>query len=85
MARTKFLGGTIMLVVAFIAVFIVGAIVGIVVYTFCGLHVLNMTVDEASQCGSMLIRAGNNRESMIAVTIDNDVEYDYDSIRLEKR
>ena len=74
-----------MLVVAFIAVFIVGAIVGIVVYTFWGLHVLNMTFDEAGQCGSMLIRAGNNRESMIAVTIDNDVEYDYDSIRLEKR
>ena len=74
-----------MLVVAFIAVFIVGAIVGIVAYTFCGLHVLNMTVDEASRRGSMLIRAGNNRESMIAVTIDNDVEYDYDSIRLEKR
>ena len=74
-----------MLVVAFIAVFIVGAIVGIVAYTFWGLHALNMTADEASRCGCMLIRAGNNRESMIAVTIDNDVEYDYDSIRLEKR
>ena len=74
-----------MLVVAFIAVFIVGAIVGIVAYTFWGLHALNMTADEASRCGSMLIRAGNNRESMIAVTIDNDVEYDYDSIRLEKK
>lgn len=74
-----------MLVVAFIAVFIVGAIVGIVAYTFWGLHALNMTADEASLCGSMLIRAGNNRESMVAVTIDNGVEYDYDSIRLEKR
>ena len=74
-----------MLVVAFIAVFIVGAIVGIVAYTFLGLHVLNMTVDEAGRCGSMLIRAGNNRESMITVTIDNADEYDYDSIKLEKR
>ena len=74
-----------MLFIAFIAVFIVGAIVGIVAYTFWGLHALNMTADEASRCGSMLIRAGSNRESMIAVTIDNDVEYDYDSIRLEKR
>ena len=74
-----------MLFIAFIAVFIVGAIVGIVAYTFLSLHVLNMTVDEASQCGSMLIRAGNNRESMIAVTIDNADEYDYDSIKLEKR
>ena len=74
-----------MLVVTFIAVFIVGAIIGVVAYTFCGLHVLNMTVDEASRCGSMLIRAGNNRESMIAVTIDNADEYDYDSIKLEKR
>ena len=74
-----------MLVVAFIAVFIVGAIVGIVACAFWSLHVLNMTADEASRCGNMLIRAGNNRESMIAVTIDNDVEYDYDSIRLEKR
>ncbi len=74
-----------MLFIAFIVVFIVGAIIGGVAYTFYGLHVLNMTADEASRCGSMLIRAGNNRESMITVTIDNADEYDYDSIKLEKR
>ena len=74
-----------MLVIAFIAVFIVGAIVGVVVYTMWALHVANLTVEEASQCGNMLIQAGNNRESMIEVTIDTDGGYDYDSIRLEER
>lgn len=74
-----------MLVIAFIAVFIVGAIAGVVVYTMWALHVANLTVEEASQCGTMLIQAGNNRESMIELTIDNGYRYHYDSIILEER
>ena len=74
-----------MLAIAFIVVFIVGAIAGVVAYTIWGLHVANLTVEEASQCGHMLIQAGNNRESMIEVTIDTGEGYDYDSIRLEER
>ena len=74
-----------MLVIAFIVVFIVGAIAGVVVYTIWGLHVANLTVEEASQCGNMLLRAGNSRESMVEVTIDTGEGYDYDSIRLEER
>lgn len=74
-----------MLVIAFIAVFIVGAIAGVVVYTMWALHVANLTVEEASQCGNMLIQAGNNRESMIELTIDNGYRYHYDSIILEER
>lgn len=74
-----------MLVIAFIVVFIVGAITGVVAYTIWGLHIANLTVEEASQCGNMLILAGNNRESMIEATIDTGEGYDYDSIRLEER
>ena len=74
-----------MLVIAFIVVFIVGAIAGVVAYTIWGLHVANLTVEEANQCGNMFILAGNNRESMIEVTIDTDGGYDYDSIRLKER
>ena len=74
-----------MLVIAFIVVFIVGAITGVVVYTMWALHIANLTVEEASQCGNMLILAGNNRESMIEATIDTGEGYDYDSIRLEER
>lgn len=74
-----------MLVIAFIVVFIVGAITGVVAYTIWGLHIANLTFEEASQCGNMLNLAGNNRESMIEVTIDTGEGYDYDSIRLEER
>lgn len=74
-----------MLVIAFIVVFIVGAITGVVACTIWGLHIANLTTEEASQCGNMLILAGNNRESMIEVTIDTGEGYDYDSIRLEER
>ena len=74
-----------MLVIAFIAVFIVGAIAGIVGFALLGKHITNMTFDEMGRCGDMLIKAGNNRESMIELTIDNDDDFDYESIRLEKR
>ena len=46
-----------MLVIAFIVVFIVGAITGVVAYTIWSLHIANLTVEEASQCGNMLILA----------------------------
>lgn len=85
MTRIKFLGGTTMLVIAFIAVFIVGAIAGIAGEVLFAKHIMNMTLDEMSQCGNMLIAAGNNRESVIELTIDNDGGFDYESIRLEKR
>ena len=74
-----------MLVIAFIVVFIVGAIVGIIGEVLFAMLISNMTLDEMSQCGSMMIRAGNNRESMIELTIDNDDDFDYEPIRLEKR
>ena len=83
--KLYFLGGITMLVIAFIVVFIVGAIAGIVGEVLYAKHIMNMTFDEMGRCGDMLIKAGNNRESMIELTIDNDDDFDYDSFRLEKR
>lgn len=73
-----------MLVFAFIVVFVVGAIIGIFGWTMFGKHLLNMTFDEMSRCGSMLINAGNNRESIIELTINDDEGYNHDMIVLSE-
>lgn len=73
-----------MLVFAFIVVFVVGALVGIFGITMLSKHFLNMTFDEMSRCGGMLITAGNNRESIVELTINDDEGYNHDMIVLSE-
>lgn len=74
-----------MLVIAFIAVFIVGMVVGCICYTLYSMHISNMSLEEMEYVGNMLLKAGNNRESRIELSIDNDDTYYYDEYILKKK
>ena len=74
-----------MLVIAFIVVFILGAIAGIGGMIILASKWGNMNFDEICEVGGLMIEAGNNRESRIELTYDGDFGYGYNSVTLESR
>ena len=74
-----------MTVIAFIVGNVLGAIgmlIGLYIFT---LKVTNMNPDELDQCSNLLIEAGNNRESMLELTYDDDFGYGYNSVTFGDR
>ena len=54
-----------MLVIGLIVGFVLGMVAGTVGVVLFSKKVTNMTFDEMSDCGQLLMDAGNNRESTI--------------------
>ena len=74
-----------MTVIAFIVGNVLGAIGMLIGLYILALKVTNMNLDELDQCGNLLIEAGNNRESMLELTYDDDFGYGYNSVTFEER
>ena len=74
-----------MTVIAFIVGIVLGAIGMLIGLFIFAMKVTNMNLDELDQCGNLIIEAGNNRESMLELTYDDNFYYGYNSITFEAR
>lgn len=74
-----------MTVIAFIVGIVLGAIGMLIGLFIFAMKVTNMNLDELNQCGNLIIEAGNNRESMLELTYDDNFYYGYNSITFEER
>ena len=71
-----------MVVLAFIAIFIVGVIAGVFGMTYFAQHYLDTTFDEMAECGNLIIRAHRNRECTLTLEKDGET---IDELILEER
>lgn len=62
-----------LLTIAFIAVFIIGAVAGLFGIILLGKRYTNMTWNEMSDAGILMIAAGQNRESSLVFCKDGEV------------
>ena len=71
-----------MVVLAFIAIFIVGVIAGVFGMMYFAQHYLDTTFDELAECGNLIIRAHRNRECTLTLEKDGET---IDELILEER
>ena len=74
-----------MTVITFIVGFVIGAIGALIGAAAYAMKVANMSPDELEQVTNLIIEAGNNRESMLELTYDDNFYYGYNSITFEAR